>query len=110
MHIKRNPMTSRVSLSIKTARKELDQLLEERELKWAEIDKHPGDQGLLLIFWNQIKSIDNRIREVQEFYNMHLLGSLESETRQLKWLTVVLIVLTSALIVLAASSAYRVFA
>jgi flagellar biosynthesis chaperone FliJ len=102
-------VTSKVSRTLKSARKELNQLLEERDNVWSQIEKDSTDIGLARILSNQIKFLDDQITEVQGFCNLQLLESLESESRKLKWLTGILIVLTAVLTILTTLSVYKAF-
>jgi hypothetical protein len=102
-------MVSKLDLSTKTARKELSDLLEQREHVWSQMHDASGNLVQLDFYSSQAIQLDKRIRELQEFYNANLLESLESESRKLKWLTVALIVLTATLTFLTALLVYRTF-
>jgi len=102
-------MASKLDLSIKTARKELDKLLEQREHVWSQMDNASKNLTQLDFYSSQVMMLDKRIRELQEFYNAHLLESLESESRKLRWLTAVLIVLTAVLMFLTGLLVYKTF-
>ena len=47
----------------------------------------------------QIESIQAKISEVRDWYGLRVLEGLEEESRRLKWLTAILVVLTGVLIV-----------
>jgi flagellar biosynthesis chaperone FliJ len=92
----------KADLSVKTIAKKLNELLEQRERVYSQMDNESEDPIQLSIYSNQVVQLDKQIRELQAFYIAHLLESLEFESRKLKWLTAVLIVLTAVLIVFAA--------
>ena len=50
----------------------------------------------------QLERIDDRVAQIRDWYGLHVLEGLEEESRRLKWLTVVLIVLTFVLIIFTA--------
>jgi hypothetical protein len=101
-------MTRRVDRTLKTARKELEGLLEEREQVTQQMTAAIFSERLPILA-QRAMAIDTKLREVQEFCNLELLGSLESESRKLTRLTTALIVLTVVLALLTALLVYKQF-
>jgi hypothetical protein len=99
-------MTRRVDRTLKTARKELEKLLEEREQVTKQMAMQAGSKGFPILV-QQSLAIDEKIREAQGFCNLELLDSLESETRKLSWLTRALIALTVVLAILTVLSVFK---
>jgi hypothetical protein len=101
MPLKRSP--KKFGLSSEATGELLQQLLEKRaELQKQYEDlsaKHAGPiESLAMIpIRQQREAIDQKIADTREWYGLRVLEGLEEESRRLKWLTVVLIVLTAVL-------------
>ena len=73
---------------------------EELQKKYEDLSaKHTGPVESLEMsgIRQQRELVEERIREVRDWYGLYVLEGLEEESRRLKWLTIVLIALTIVL-------------
>jgi hypothetical protein len=87
------------NIAISVSKKLLDDLLDERS-KTEDLLHAKGGSDLQLI--QRLGYLNREIREAQDFYNIKLLESLQSESRKLNRFTTVLIALTALLSLLTA--------